>query len=171
MITLSSGLTRYFARDYESAVLDLEALVKQDARFGMAHYFLGRTWTELGAHEKAVHALETANGLLGASNEAVAALALAHARAGHAGAAREGVSELDRRSDGRYVSPAQAAQVLIGLGDTPGALDRLERARELRSADLAWIGVGPTYDAVRGEPRFARLLTDVGLAPFQRPPA
>jgi hypothetical protein len=63
----------------------------------------------------------------------------------------------------RYVSPSLLAQVHAALGESAQALDWLDRAADCRAADLAWIGVRPVFDSLRGEPRLAALTADVGL--------
>lgn len=49
------------------------------------------------------------------------------------------------------------------LGDVECALDELERAQQQRNFNLIYLAVDPVYDAIRGHPRFQRLLANMGL--------
>jgi hypothetical protein len=47
-----------------------------------------------------------------------------------------------------------AVEILLAIGDTAGALDRLEAADRYRFFDVAWLEACPLLEAIRGEPRF-----------------
>ena len=57
------------------------------------------------------------------------------------------------------------AEAYAGAGDPERAFEWLERAYEQREPALLGIGVDPSFDGVRSDPRFARLVDRVGL-PF-----
>jgi hypothetical protein len=82
------------------------------------------------------------------------------ARAGDTAGARLALDELQATSAERYVSPSLFAQVHASLGERAAALNWLQKAREARAADLAWLGVRPVFDSLRAEPGF-RVLADV----------
>jgi hypothetical protein len=52
----------------------------------------------------------------------------------------------------------------IGLGDKENAPIFLKKAYEERSSGLTALKVDPTYDPLRGEPRFQALVQHIGLA-------
>ena len=59
----------------------------------------------------------------------------------------------------RYVSPSLIAQVHAGFGDADLAVEWLERAIEVRAADLAWLAVRPSSmhcDRIRGSTLWLR---------------
>jgi serine/threonine-protein kinase len=93
----------------------------------------------------------------------VAALAHGLARAGQPGRARELLAELQRPSGGEFVSAMSVALVHIGLGDNQAALDWLEKALQEQSGLLVWLRVDPEFDPLRSEPRFHKILAQVGL--------
>jgi len=163
VLHMSVGVTLLFERRYAEASREFRALLSRDAQFGMAYFFLGQSLTQEEAYGDGMAALDQAVALLGESNEALTAQAVGAARAGRKPAARAALTELERRAGERYVSPVLAAQVHAALGETGAAIERLEAARELRATDLIWIGVRPVFDALRGDARFKRLLTDTGL--------
>lgn len=58
----------------------------------------------------------------------------------------------------------QQAQVLAQWGDRDGALDRLERAAAARDSGLLLAQADPLLDPLRSAPRFAELLSRIGLS-------
>lgn len=55
--------------------------------------------------------------------------------------------------------PVSEAVIYTGLGPTGRALDRLEEARRLPP----WFKVDPVWAPLRGEPRYQRMLEEMGL--------
>ena len=49
------------------------------------------------------------------------------------------------------------------LGDFDHAFESLERAYQTRSGGLIYLNVDPAYAPLRGDPRFAELVTRIGL--------
>jgi serine/threonine protein kinase/tetratricopeptide (TPR) repeat protein len=167
-IKTSLGMKSYFAGRYDDAVRELSKTIELDEAFGMAHLFLGATYTELSRFPEALGELEAAVRFSGRSPEIQAALGYLHGVSGDVDGARRVLDELRRHGDERYVSPARLAQVHCGLGERAGALDRLEEAHAGRAADLAWVGVRPVFASLREEPRFIALVTQMGLAASAR---
>ena len=164
-IRTSVGMKSYFAGQYEEAVAGLVRTIALDDRFGMAHFFLGATYTEQGRFPEALESLEKAIRLSGRTPEILAALGYLHGVAGDKDSARGILGELTRLAASRYVSPAKIAQVHVGLGDTHAALDAIETACAEHAADLAWVAVRPVYASLRGESRFDAVRQRLNLAP------
>ena len=163
-IKTSVGMKCYFAGQYDDAVRALSKTIELDESFGMAHFFLGATYTELSRYPEALAELETAIHLSGRTPEILAALGYVHGVSGDVTAARGVLDELRRLTNERYVSPARLAQVHVGLGERMEALQRLEEAHAERAADLAWLNVRPVFASLRGEPGFRTLLKEMGFA-------
>jgi eukaryotic-like serine/threonine-protein kinase len=162
-IKTSLGMKCYFARQYEEAVRLLTGTIWLDEGFGMAHFFLGKTYTELRRFPEALEALENATRLSGRNPEILAALGYLHGVAGNIDGAQKVLDELRQIAANRYVSPEKTAQVHVGLGERANALNCLEEACAGRAADLAWLGVRPVFAGLRTEPRFQTLLAQVGI--------
>jgi TolB-like protein/cytochrome c-type biogenesis protein CcmH/NrfG len=164
-IHISTALLHIYERDFPRAERTLLAFIKRDPDFGVAWYFLGELYTAADRYDEAVAALNRATELTERSAETVAALARAHALASRTLEANTLLRELEERARGdEYVSPALFAQVRLGLGEKHEALELLEKAVEVRAADVVWLSVDPCYDGVREEPRFVELLKTIGLA-------
>jgi hypothetical protein len=84
-------------------------------------------------------------------------------RAGERQPASEILARLRRSAQAGYVSPLDLCMVHIGLGEIDGALDCLGKAVDQRVMRVTELGM-PTFDTLRGEPRFAELAARAGLA-------
>ncbi len=162
-IRMSLGLTSYFAGDSAAAVDALLRTIQLDNGFGMAHAFLGAAYLEQGRYHEAHDQIDAALRLCGRIPEVIATLGDLQARSGDLAGARESLDELRRLSASRYVSPGRLAQVHVALGERTEALDYLEEAVRERAADVAWLAVRPVFSSLRGEPRFAALVKQLGL--------
>ena len=161
-IAVSLAAVDYYERRYPDAVLSSREVLALDDHFAMGHYFLGLALEQQGNTEAALDALVRA-AELSSSAEVMASLAHARAAAGQIEIARSTLHELERRAADRYDSPVLLAQIEVGLGESGRALARLREAKTLRSADLMWLGVRPTFDPLHSEPEFAKLLESLRL--------
>jgi tetratricopeptide (TPR) repeat protein len=164
VISSSWALIHYFEGDYARARAEQAALLERDPEFGMAHFFIGQASIAAGEPQAGIEHLQRAMTLVGESPEIVATLGVARAAAGDAVGARAILAALEATSRSEYVSPVLLAQIHTALGDADAALDALDRAAELRATDLVWIGVRPTFDALRLHPRFHALVERIGVA-------
>ena len=69
---------------------------------------------------------------------------------------------LEQRARERYITPETFAMIALGLGDTSRALDWLERGYRERSFFMTFLDE-PFFDPLRGQPRFERIVHDIGL--------
>ena len=162
-INADLGQTLYFARRYEESASHLTKVLEMDGNFVRASVILGAVFTQQGLHEEAVRVLGRAVELSEGHALAVSGLGHAYAAAGQADNARQQLERLRRLAAERYVSHYNLAVVHAGLGERGAALDLLERAFEHRDVWLVWLKVNPRFDALRAEPRFARLVGRVGI--------
>jgi tetratricopeptide (TPR) repeat protein len=162
-IKTSVGMTSYFAGRYEVAARELSKTINLDHGFGMAHFFLGATYTEQCRYEEALQELETAIRFSGRNPELLAALGYLHGVAGRIDSARAVLNKLTELANRRYVSPSRLAQVHVGLGARTEALDQLQAAYAQKAADLTWLGVRPVFASFLVDPRFLAILSQMGL--------
>ena len=90
------------------------------------------------------------SGIIGLKGE----LGVALAKAGREDEAREILVELETQNSLRYVSPHWRSVIHAALGEKERALDCLAQAWDVRSVQLIWLGVDPSFDSLRDEPRF-----------------
>jgi tetratricopeptide (TPR) repeat protein len=162
-ISVSRGIIAFYARDLETATEEFAEVAKLHPRFALVHYFFGQLYGVTEEYTRSVESLERAVDLSDGTSETLGALGHAMARAGRVPEAEAILARLEERSGKRYVSPALPAHVLIGLGRTEAALDRLEAAAQIRATDLIWIGVRPVYDPLAASPRFQAIVDELGL--------
>ncbi|HEX6315086.1 MAG TPA: protein kinase [Gemmatimonadaceae bacterium] len=164
VVALGWGLIHYFERDFERAVSAYRELLARSPDFGIAHFFLGQALLEAHRPDEAFFHLQRSMTQAGSAPETTAMVGVAHAAAGRVAEAGVALEALQERGRTSYVSPVLVAQLHAALGDTGAALAALERAREMRATDLVWAGVRPAFDSLRLDPRFERLMRDIGLS-------
>jgi tetratricopeptide (TPR) repeat protein len=162
-ITTSAGLVWYFSGQYDEAALALRRALALDATFGVAHFFLGQALAEAGSPDEARRHAEQAVMLSRRSAETLAGLGYALAVSGDEAGALRILDELETLARTIYVSPSVIAQVLAGLGRAADATALLQQALELRTSDLAWLAVRPTFQSLRKDPAFTALVERLGV--------
>ena len=75
------------------------------------------------------------------------------------------IAELKKRAFGGLTPDFELAVVDAALGEEEAAIAGLERAAAAFSPSILWIKVDYRLDGMRSHPRFAPLVTAVGLNP------
>jgi DNA-binding winged helix-turn-helix (wHTH) protein len=153
----------YVARDFQGASEQAWKMLAMEPRFAVAQHILGLAYERMEMTEEAILELRNARTCSEDRPAVLAALAHAYARSGKAAEASATLRELEKLRDTRCVSPVWPALVYAGMGDHATALEWLDRAYAERDVWLAWLGVEPRFDDLRGEPRFQQLLRTIGL--------
>ena len=163
LTNLSTALARhgyFYARKYEQAAEQLRKTLATDPAFWIAHLFLGWVNVFQGNAHAALLAFEAAR-QLDDNPETLVGLGYAHASIGQITKAQECLDELSALATKRYVAPVNFAVLCIGMGDFDQAFPWLDRACDDHSQWLSDLGVDPTFDPVRTDPRFVNLLRRV----------
>jgi TolB-like protein/Tfp pilus assembly protein PilF len=163
LIGTQIGLCLYEARRYAEAAEQLLRTLELDASLPLTHTCLGMTYAQQALHEEAAHEFRVAAEIAPTDLTPKALLGYVGAVTGKRGDAQKILRGLKSEAKRRHVSAAYAALVHLGLGDVSQALDLAELARKERSGFLTRLKVDPLLDALRSEPRFAKLLDVVGL--------
>jgi TolB-like protein len=158
----------YLARQFAELKDSLDASRERLTGFFKFHIMRGlyeiheRRWE--AAIEEFQKALDATGGC---SSYAKAHLSYALAASGRETEAQALLEEMLHLAETRYVPAEEFAIVAIGLGDTNGALDWLDKALEDRSNYFMYIGHDPLFDPLQAEPRFQNLVQRLGLAEAQ----
>jgi hypothetical protein len=97
------------------------------------------------------------------TDRTVSELGYTYALTGRPDKARGLVKELEQLTKRRYVSPVNIARIYAGLGQQELVFRWLQKAYDDRSDHLLALGVDPSFDAARSNPRFADLMRQLGL--------
>jgi len=148
---------------YDEAIDHLTEAIKVEPNYAVAHYELGIAYLKKNRIEDAIAELERA-GQLESAPRMTSALAYAYGVAGRTDQARVLITELERLSAKRYVSPFSIAVAYAGLGDAETAIGWLEKARLERSDAMAILKVHPLLLSLHSNPRFVKLVKEVGFS-------
>ena len=115
----------------------------------------------MGQYNDAIAEFEESLRLKGDNTSDQCYLGYALAKAGRRSDAEPILKRLETTKE--YVSPAELAVLYIGLGEKEQALSALERAYAAHDLQMQYLGLDPSYDPLRSEPRFRELIRKVGL--------
>jgi hypothetical protein len=88
-------------------------------------------------------------------------LGAAYAKAGERERAQLFLKRLEMKKE--YISPGELAVLYVALGEQERAFASLERAYAVHDSQLQFLGVDPSFDPLRSDPRFQDLMRRVGL--------
>jgi DNA-binding winged helix-turn-helix (wHTH) protein/TolB-like protein/Flp pilus assembly protein TadD len=159
----SYGDTLRQARRYDQAITELEKTREMDPDDFFTLYTLGLAYAQKGLYEKAIIESKKAVDLSGNSTRVRSGLGQVYAMAGKYAEARKVIAELQTESKQRYVSPLYIALIYATLGENDQAFSWLEKAFEDRACWLIELGIEPSWDKLRSDPRFTDMLRRVGL--------
>ena len=156
----------YFcARQYDEALRVIVATNELDPTFSPAYGRLAHSYEQKGEYQKAIDTRVRGRIVGGEApedaNREVAGLRVALASGGARGMWQY---ELDKIPLAERYSIGPAA-LYMNLGNKEEALNALEKGYQRREHYLiVWIGVSPEFDALRSEPRFQKILHDLGVS-------
>jgi TolB-like protein/DNA-binding winged helix-turn-helix (wHTH) protein/lipoprotein NlpI len=162
IIAADNGAILYFSRQYDRAIEKWRSVLEMDPKFSRAQLIRG------AYAEKARFAVALADTERAREITPVAGYwswrAYLCGRSGQMAQARLALHELLQWNKGHRVDPILVTMAYLGIGDREQALAWLEKAHAQHSTELVSLKVNPSYDALRGDPRFQNLLQRVGLA-------
>jgi len=156
----------YASGDYRAAIEIARNTIDMDPEFVRARRVLAAAYLQSGRLAEAVQELETSAAL---TDHPVLLGWLAHAKAitGHTCDAEAIVARM-LTQDG-YRQHYALAIAYLGLGRIDEAFDALDVACLDRDPLLTHVAVEPRFDQIRGDARFAALLTRMGLSTSPAP--
>jgi TolB-like protein/Tfp pilus assembly protein PilF len=162
VVLVNAALVRYLSGDYDAAIARAQHILEMGPQYLPARRLLGAAFLQAGRTADALAALDAA---AEAADSPIALAWLAHARAasGDRAGADRCLDRLGRMARTRYVSPYHLALARAGTGDIDEAFALLEHAVTDADPALAYVGVEPRLEPLRGDPRYARLVDLLGL--------
>lgn len=156
------GMVHSYRREYDQAIACLNRTLELDPDFRSASLALGAVYEQKGMFQEALAAVQAGRP---AWEQGISRsfLGYAYARMGRTDDARALLNQFKETARTRYVSPVYIAEIHAGLGERDEAFTWLGKGVERRSATLAHLKVSARFDGLRSDPRFARLVHQVGL--------
>ena len=162
IITTSVGTLYDMARQYERAREYYDKVLEMEPRFVRAHLSAGRSFLHQNRCAEAIGMFEKARELMPSSPVPLALLAHAYNVSGARAEADRLRQALERCRKTTYVPSYLMARACLSF-DHEQAFAFLEKAMEERDPRLPHMGVSPIWDCLRDDPRFAAMLTRMGL--------
>ena len=162
IIAADRAMIFYYSRRYERAIANLNSVLAMDPGLARPH-MVRYAYVETGRFEEALADIESYRTVEG-SPWHWSSLAYVYGRAGRRRQSEHALAQLLEVNRHQATDPATISWAYLGLGEKDEALAWLERAYAQHSNLLTSLGVEPSYDPLRGDPRFRALLRRVGLA-------
>jgi TolB-like protein/Flp pilus assembly protein TadD len=159
------GEAYYHARQFAVTIDQNHQALELDPGYAIALVNIGRAYEQMGMHQQARDAFQR---ILTYAPEDPAILALMgheYAVSGDKVNANKILAKMTEISARKYVPAVYFATVYTGLNQKDEAFHWLDKAYEERCEYLVYLGSEPLADPLRGDPRFSRLLSRLGLTP------
>lgn len=154
--------TLNYAGRYREALAELERALELDRGMFGAYMAKAITLELTGDPRAAYEAMRSGYYRVDRGPEAVKLLDAAYEKEGMRGVYRTWLTATLQGAPNMPKSGVWQARLMAQVGEKENALTALERAYQEREGGLLWIGVEPGFLALRGEPRFQRLVQMVG---------
>ena len=160
---ITSGYIFYFTRHYDRAVEQCRRVLELDPNSVGGYDCLGTSYLAEGKYQEAIEAARKAGDLSANEPTRLVGLGRAYALAGRKLEALKVLEQLRKISSHTYVPPYFFATIYADLGERDAAFSWLNKAFNERDAYLIWLKVDTAVDPLRADPRFKRLLLQLGL--------
>jgi eukaryotic-like serine/threonine-protein kinase len=163
IINANVGWCYFLGGKYDQAIEAEKITLRMDSSFAIAHGYLGQMYLEKKQYEAAVNELQTFFSLAPGDAGREAELGHAYAIAGKKEEAEQILREFESAPKNKYISNYDWAVLYSGFRDKEKTLNALEKAYEERNGRMPNVAVHPQFAFLRAEPRFQRLLSQMGL--------
>jgi len=164
-VEYAAWLTRFLLYDkrYEAAIAAAKELLEVDEEYGRGFVWMGSAYLALGDATAALDWFQRGQALDRAVRSYDVMIVRALAALDRREEAEEIMTRLENESKQQYVRSEYLAMGHAALGNMDAAFDSLERAYQARSAGLIYLHLDPGYDPLRGDPRYADILSRIGV--------
>ncbi len=159
VVVHGTAVLRLMLRQYEEAAAVFRRVLELEPEYPWAHRGLGEIAILEGRYADALRSLERIEmptlsaGLAG----------YAEAKLGNEDRARSAVRRLEL--SGHPSVAYQVALIRLAVNEVDAAFEALECACAARDVGVIWLPVDPIWEPLRADPRFARLVSAMGLEP------
>jgi TolB-like protein/Tfp pilus assembly protein PilF len=159
------GAILIFSRQYPEAIARLDKAAAANPMYANAHTTLADAYIHSGAYDSAEAEARKAADIAGRPADIAGILGYLYAASGRRDDALSAVADLAARYEqGEEETAGAVAAIFSALGNADQAFLWLERSLERRELWISYVGVDPKFDPVRGDPRFPKLVAQLGLA-------
>ena len=163
IINKNVGTILYYAGQLEPSIEQYQKTLELETHFARTRFYLGLAYVQQGKYEGAINEYEEAIKFSGGGTVLDALLAHAQALSGNREAADAILTKLKKRRETQYVPAFNIALIYIALGEVDLAFEWLDKAYDERSSWLVSLKIEPLLDSLRSDPRFAALVSRIGL--------
>ena len=168
----NSGEHFLYTREFDKAIEQYHEALELDPTFSIAHAGLSQAYALKGMLKESMEHYEKSM-VLDEDAGLAAKMKAAYVKSGYRSATRVILEDRRlKRSSGRWISFTDDAYLYVMLNEKDLALTALDKAVEERDPGVTALEVDPSFDSVRSDPRFQRLVHRVGLynesLPFDR---
>ncbi len=159
----SEGRLLYYAHRYDEAISRYQKALELEPGHLSNCTWLGLAYLKKGMYAEAIAELRKADIPGARSTLPIAALSAAYYLSGKKA---EGLQRLERLlalRRNRFVSSYDIAVFYAAIGDRKQTLDWLDKAIEERAGLVVYLRVDPIWDSVRDDPRFEKIIRQVGI--------
>jgi serine/threonine-protein kinase len=153
------------AGNYERAIVEANAAIDIDDRYGDAFASRGWAYLSLGNTERALQDLKKNLELNRRSVPSLSAFAIAHYEAGNEEITNRLLEEILATDPVTYASYEDVARVYVTLGDFESAFEWLERGYTARSRGMIFLNEQGSWDPIRNDERFQDLMRRLNMGP------
>ena len=153
----------HYRGDYDRSIQQAKSALEVDANDIEAHVVVALNLEQKKEYPQAIAELEKAYELAGQNPLLLGPLGSCYGGSGDTGKALGLLDGLNEAAKQIYVAPISWVMLYLGVGDMDKAFEWLEKAAEARDVLLCYLKVGPIYDSIREDPRYADLLHRIGL--------
>lgn len=146
----------------DQAVSECKKSLDLDATYVRGHLCIGEAYEEKHQLQQAAQEFLEGKVLSGLAPQQLDELRQALEQGGYVRYFRVRLGQLQKSS--AYLSPYDAAELTLRIGDKEGALKWLQSAYAEHSPYLVFLAIEPRMDPLRSDPRFQDLIRRVGLA-------
>ena len=155
--------TLTFARRYDEALAQCKANLDLDPTSARSIWIIGDIYAAKGMESQALSYLLRALKSAGASSATMAAARGGASRGGLKGCWQALIPVALEAVRKGQMDAFNVAAVYTHAGDVDKAISWLQKAVDARSFGISFLGVDPTFDPLRSDPRFLSLLKNAGL--------